>query len=116
MATADSPHPATKSTLSPQRQRLVALMQREANRIGVRKFDASDRLFAGMEPDGEMVGGFDPEVPGLFWCAGQGGYGIQSSPAMSAACAAIIVGGPLPAELQRAGLTVARLSPERLAD
>ena len=28
MATADSPHPATKSTLSPQRQRLVALMQR----------------------------------------------------------------------------------------
>ena len=75
------------------------------------------RTWAGLRSfvaDEEMVGGFDPEVPGLFWCAGQGGYGIQSSPAMSAACAAIIVGEPLPDELLRAGLTVARLSPERL--
>lgn len=77
------------------------------------------RTWAGLRSfvaDGEMVGGFDPRVPGLFWCAGQGGYGIQSSPAMSAACAAILVGEALPAELQGAGLSSAHLSPERLAD
>lgn len=75
------------------------------------------RTWAGLRSfvaDGEMVAGFDPQVPGLFWCAGQGGYGIQSSPAMSEACAALIVGEPLPDRLARAGLTAARLSPERL--
>ncbi len=75
------------------------------------------RSWAGLRSfvaDGEMVGGFDPEVPGLFWCAGQGGYGIQSAPAMSEACAAVIIGEALPPALGRAGLTTARLSPERL--
>jgi D-arginine dehydrogenase len=27
--------------------------------------------------------GFDRRVPGFFWCAGQGGYGIQSAPALA---------------------------------
>ena len=30
--------------------------------------------------DGELVGGFDTDLPGFFWAAGQGGYGIQSAP------------------------------------
>jgi len=40
---------------------------------GLRTF-APDRLF---------VAGFDPRTDGFFWLAGQGGYGIQSSPAMA---------------------------------
>ena len=47
-------------------------------------------------PDGALVGGFDDGVPGFFWCCGQGGYGIQTSPAMGAACAACILGQALP--------------------
>jgi len=75
------------------------------------------RTWAGLRsfaPDGMLVGGWDPEVPGFFWLAGQGGYGIQTAPAMGAGCAALIQGQPLPAELARHGLTAAMLSPARL--
>ena len=42
--------------------------------------------------DGEFVGGFDPQTPGLFWSAGQGGYGIQSAPAAGRFYAATLLG------------------------
>jgi D-arginine dehydrogenase len=32
-------------------------------------------------PDRLPVYGFDSAVPGLFWFAGQGGFGIQTAPA-----------------------------------
>jgi D-arginine dehydrogenase len=38
------------------------------------------RTFA---PDRVFVTGFDPRSEGFFWLAGQGGYGVQSSPAMA---------------------------------
>ena len=43
-----------------------------------------ERSWAGLRsfaPDRFPVYGFDPDVPGFFWCAGQGGFGIQTSPA-----------------------------------
>lgn len=40
--------------------------------------------------DGEPVVGFDPQLGGFFWLAGQGGYGIQTSPALGAFCRALI--------------------------
>jgi D-arginine dehydrogenase len=65
------------------------------------------RTWAGLRsfvPDGALVGGFDDAVPGFFWCCGQGGYGIQTSPAMAAACAARIVGAALPPYIADHGL------------
>jgi D-arginine dehydrogenase len=65
------------------------------------------RTWAGLRsfvPDGALVGGFDETRPGFFWCAGQGGYGIQTSPAMGAACAARILGQALPTYLADQGL------------
>jgi D-arginine dehydrogenase len=76
-----------------------------------------ERRWAGLRsfaPDGGLVAGFDPEVPGFFWCAGQGGYGIQTAPAMGEACAAMARGQALPAGLTDCGLTAAMLSPARL--
>jgi D-arginine dehydrogenase len=64
--------------------------------------------------DGDLVGGFDDDRPGFFWCAGQGGYGIQTAPAMGQACAALVRGQPLPEQVARFGLTPAMLSPRRL--
>ena len=75
------------------------------------------RTWAGlrsMVADGGLIGGFDPELPGFFWCAGQGGNGIQTSPAMGQACAALVRGLPLPTALTALGLTEAMLSPARL--
>ncbi|MCP4183845.1 MAG: FAD-binding oxidoreductase [Hyphomicrobiales bacterium] len=45
------------------------------------------RTFA---PDRTPIVGFDPRAKGFFWLAGQGGYGVQTSPAMSAVAADII--------------------------
>lgn len=63
--------------------------------------------------DGELVGGFDAAAEGFFWCAAQGGYGIQTSAAMGEACAALVRGLPLPAHISACGLTAAMLSPAR---
>lgn len=43
-------------------------------------------------PDGEPVAGFDDRAPGFFWLAGQGGYGFQTAPALSAEAAALALG------------------------
>jgi D-arginine dehydrogenase len=64
--------------------------------------------------DGDLVGGFDPLVAGFFWVAAQGGYGIQTSPAMGATCAALVRGLPLPPQVAAYGLTAGLLGPARL--
>jgi D-arginine dehydrogenase len=74
------------------------------------------RRWAGLRSfvaDGELVAGEAPGAPGFFWCAGQGGYGIQTSPAMGLVCAALVCGTPWPEALQAQGLTPASLSPAR---
>ncbi len=75
------------------------------------------RTWAGLRSfvaDGDLVGGFDVAAPGFFWVAAQGGYGIQTAPAMGEACAALARGLPLPGHLADFGLTAAMLSPARL--
>lgn len=63
--------------------------------------------------DKTPVAGFDPEAPGFFWLAGQGGYGIQTAPAMGQVVAALACGRDLPAEIVDFGLEAADLSPAR---
>lgn len=70
------------------------------------------RTFA---PDHSLVGGFDARAPGFFWVAGQGGYGIQTAPAMGEACASLARGLPLPPHLLAHGLSADGLGPARLA-
>jgi D-arginine dehydrogenase len=45
------------------------------------------RTFA---PDRTPVCGFDPKTEGFFWLAGQGGYGIQTAPALAELTARLI--------------------------
>ncbi len=70
------------------------------------------RVFA---PDRTPVVGWDPAAPGFFWLAGQGGYGIQTSPALARLAAAMIGGraSSLPSSLSAA--EAARMSPGRFA-
>lgn len=63
--------------------------------------------------DKTPVLGFDPEAPGFFWCAGQGGYGFQTAPAMARLGAALLRGDPVPEDLARLGVTAAALAPGR---
>lgn len=43
-------------------------------------------------PDRLPVYGFDAQLPGFFWCAGQGGFGIQTAPAAAWLAAALLLG------------------------
>lgn len=65
--------------------------------------------------DGLPVVGWDDRAEGFFWLAGQGGYGIQTSPALSRWVAATASGGPIPPDIAERGITDRTLSPRRLA-
>jgi D-arginine dehydrogenase len=63
--------------------------------------------------DRTPVVGFSQETEGFFWLAGQGGYGIQTAPALSRAAAALVLGLPLPPDLVQAGVRADEMSPSR---
>lgn len=54
----------------------------EGNWAGLRSF----------APDRTPVVGFDAVAKGFFWLAGQGGYGVQTSPALSVLAAELLAG------------------------
>jgi D-arginine dehydrogenase len=91
-------------------ERLEAATTLEVARLKARW--AGLRTFAS---DRTPVVGFSPRQPGFFWLAGQGGYGIQTAPALSRMAAALALGSPLPADLVEAGVRAADLSPARFA-
>lgn len=68
------------------------------------------RTFA---PDRSLVVGEDPLAPGFWWLVGQGGVGIQTSPAYGALLASLALGLPLPASLSDAGVDPTLTSPSR---
>ncbi|HEY0844849.1 MAG TPA: FAD-binding oxidoreductase [Noviherbaspirillum sp.] len=65
-------------------------------------------------PDGSFVGGFDDALPGFFWAAGQGGYGIQSSAAAGELYASLLRGLPVPEAMVPFGVRPEELGPVRL--
>lgn len=64
--------------------------------------------------DKVLVAGFDSAAEGFFWLTGQGGYGIQTAPAMGRTAAALAIGQSLPPDIAALGVTAADLSPARL--
>jgi D-arginine dehydrogenase len=64
-------------------------------------------------PDRLPVVGAWPEHPGFWFCAGQGGSGIETAPALAAYAAAVVTGGPLPPDvpLERTALAPTRGHP-----
>lgn len=75
---------------------------------------ALEHKWAGLRsfaPDRLPVYGFDPAVEGFFWCAGQGGFGIQTAPAAAKLAAALLLGQPPGAEV--AQIDAGRYSPRR---
>jgi len=74
------------------------------------------RKWAGLRSfvkDKTPVLGFAPDAPGFFWLAGQGGYGIMTSPAMGRIAAALAQGKPMPADIAARSITAADLAPQR---
>jgi D-arginine dehydrogenase len=64
--------------------------------------------------DKSLVAGFDADRPGFFWLAGQGGYGIQTAPAMARVAAALATDADFPEHAAAKGVSAADLDPARL--
>ncbi len=74
------------------------------------------RAWAGLRtfaPDRTPVFGYDPELAGFFWFAGQGGYGMQTAPAAARLGAALALERELPSDLVERGLRPDPFSPSR---
>ena len=87
-------------------ERMTSLRVRRPQHVwaGLRSFVA----------DGELVGGYDAQVPSLFWAAAQGGYGIQTAPAAGQLYAALLLGAKVPDAIAAWGVDPAALDPARL--
>ncbi|MEY4501814.1 MAG: hypothetical protein RIS52_1704 [Pseudomonadota bacterium] len=58
------------------------------------KVEVVERAWAGLRTfakDRLPVYGFDTERTGFFWCAGQGGFGIQTAPAAAKLCSSLLL-------------------------
>jgi D-arginine dehydrogenase len=108
---ADDPHDAQPEDYD------VALAAHQVERYTDIKVTRIAHRWAGLRSflaDRTPTAGFDPEAPGFFWLVGQGGYGLQTAPAMAAIVEALATGGAWPERLAVLGVTTDRVRPERL--
>lgn len=80
---------------------------------GIENKWAGLRTFA---PDNVPVVGYDPDVAGFFWCCGQGGFGIQTAPALSQLAASSALGSPMPDALAKHGVRPQAYAPGRFGN
>lgn len=109
-----SPHdeiPDVPHDVRPDEMDLAIVIDRfeQATTVQVKRLESSWAGLRTFAPDRLPVFGFDGAVDGLFWCAGQGGFGIQTAPAAGRLCAALLLGGtppldPAPYAATRAGI------------
>ena len=108
--------PTTPHDVAPEELDIATGIWRieEATTLTIRRPTSTWAGLRSFVPDGELVIGFDDAVPGFFWLAGQGGYGIQSAAGASELAAALLLGTALPETLQCHGVEPAVSSPTRL--
>ena len=82
--------------------------------VSVRRIESKWAGLRSFVADKCPVAGFSSVAPGFFWLAGQGGYGIQTAPALSRVAAALAQGNALPEDVATVGLTPPSVAPDRL--
>ncbi|MDX0443785.1 FAD-dependent oxidoreductase [Sinorhizobium medicae] len=85
----------------------------EATTIKVQRIAKSWAGLRSFSPDRLPVIGFAAERPDFFWLAGQGGYGILTSPALGALAASLLTGTAPPEGFRTDGLDPSVFDPRR---
>jgi D-arginine dehydrogenase len=93
---------------------IAASRVEEATTLTIRRITHKWAGLRSFVADKTPVVGFDPDAPGFFWLAGQGGYGIQTSAGMGQLACALATGGEVPANLAQVGVRKQDLAPQRL--
>lgn len=95
---------------------LAAWRVEQATTLAVEKIPFKWAGLRSFVADKVPTAGFAPDAPGFFWLAGQGGYGLQTSPAMAMAAEALLFGQAWPELLSGQGIEPHHIRPERLFD
>ncbi|MDQ0318130.1 D-arginine dehydrogenase [Pararhizobium capsulatum DSM 1112] len=86
---------------------------KEATAIPVRRVAKSWAGMRSFSPDRLPVVGCIPSRPDFFWLAGQGGFGILTSPALGAFAAHLLTGSAPPAAFAQNGISAEIFNPAR---
>lgn len=86
----------------------------QATTLPIRRITHSWAGLRSFAPDELPVIGHAAGAPGFVWCAGQGGYGFQTAPALSRIAQAAALGLAFPEDCDAAGLKPELFSPARL--
>lgn len=85
----------------------------EATTLGIRTVNSQWAGLRTFSPDRELVIGEDPTAPGFYWLVGQGGIGIQTSPAYGELLSCLVTGTTIPEHFGTAGVDPERTDPGR---
>ena len=107
--------PVDPCDVQPEEEDIALTVDRveQATRFVIRRITHKWAGLRSFVADKRPVVGFDDEAEGLFWLAGQGGYGIQTAPAMARLAAALLTTGAVPGDLADRGIRIETLSPAR---
>lgn len=115
MASLAEETPVEPHDAQPEEEDLALCLDRvrEETTLAPRSLTSSWAGLRTFAPDRGFVLGPDPTEPGFVWCAGQGGFGIQAAPAISATVASLVRSGTLPDSVVAHGGTLAAVSAGR---
>ncbi len=85
----------------------------EVAAIDVRRVNHSWAGLRTFAPDKTFVVGFDARAAGFFWLAGQGGYGVQSSPGMAQLTRLLITNASVPSGYEGIRHSIDAVAPDR---
>lgn len=95
---------------------LAAWRVEEATTLNVGRVSTRWAGLRSFVADKVPTAGFAPDVDDFFWLAGQGGYGLQTAPAMAMATEALMFDLHWPEALRAQGVVPEQILPERLFD
>lgn len=109
-------HPSAPCDAQPEEEdvALAAWRVEQATTLAIPRLASKWAGLRSFTPDRLPIAGFDRDAPGFFWLAGQGGFGLQTSPAMALAAEALATQCAWPEEMRAVGVSAADLAPERL--
>ena len=107
--------PAEPGDPRPRMEDIALAIERinETTNLGIRSVRSQWTGLRTFAPDRELVIGEEPQAPGFFWLVGQGGTGIQTSPAYGALLSAQVRGAGQPDHLVAANVDAAAIHPAR---
>lgn len=107
--------PSEPTDARPRMEDIALAIERinEATTLAIRTVNSQWAGLRTFSPDRDLVIGEDPTAAGFHWLVGQGGIGIQTSPAYGRLLASLMTGEPLPEYVSDVGVDPDRTSPAR---